>query len=954
MIINLTDIIDGALVSAIPAVSRMIARPFTGREPDGLEVAKWLDTYALTGNGPNLPGMAPETIAELRDVLFDEEVQAALQSLLAVRLTDSPETQATLAREAVRLALEGTNQSQDLAEILSNYYDDKICELVSKLEACDIPELQQIRNDAFNSRIVAILEAIERQVEALAHSGRDDDTDFLRRYRRHVRTRHGKLRPPDLRERRQIPVENIYVDTTVLPHERGAEVRAGLTVLGLAELTDRTVLLGDPGSGKTTAANVLAYRCVGENGGPIPFLVSLRDFAAKNPPERSVTGHIEHTLSTLYQCPAPPGLIDRLLVTGRALVIFDGLDELLETSDRSSVSERIEQFCVEYPLSPVLVTSRLVGYDEARLDIDQFTCFRLGEFEEKQVREYAHKWFALQKHGRTLDAAAFLEESASVPDLRSNPLLLSLMCILYRGEGSLPRDRAGVYERCAELLFRQWDEWRRIHPKIRAGHLFGSIIPQIAFWLFTNEDRRSAVAERQLINLCTSLLEKRGFEPVEEAREAAREFVEFCRGRMWVLSEAGTTGEGERLYAFTHRTFLEYFVASLLANRFGTPEELAHFLLTKIHDEPWQLIAKLAIQINARSNDHSEDRVFAYILQRSAKLDDECTVLTFLAEFLAECEPSPATVKNLTCAALRKWPYYHEPLGILIAGRMSNAQLIAEEMSVHVAALSRSNDNRSRIYGHCLALLPAFDHWVRSDLPKGARTFWTRWSMDNSRKYAAELMNASADDLWLRTAALYCGVISIDQALSMPGGLTALMNMKELEFAGVAIEPYPVYVYAGAFWGSGDSSEKILHQFRDIGRHLVATRSKIPWGNRTTAFSFPGGLCALPPVHNAPERKPFRTPLKINSEYLLRDIDETTFLGIAVIAFATAEITGSEPLMVPGDSPGDPIQERLLRSHLRKRWLLDSYHPLARLPVPPRFGMLGREWADNDLNILSR
>ena len=32
--------------------------------------------------------------------------------------------------------------------------------------------------------------------------------------------------------------------------------------------------------------------------------------------------------------------------------------------------------------------------------------------------------------------------ATSVRDLRSNPLLLSLMCILYRGEGSLPRNRA--------------------------------------------------------------------------------------------------------------------------------------------------------------------------------------------------------------------------------------------------------------------------------------------------------------------------------------------------------------------------------------------------------------------------------------------------------------------------------------------------------------------------------
>ena len=68
-------------------------------------------------------------------------------------------------------------------------------------------------------------------------------------------------------------------------------------------------------------------------------------------------------------------------------------------------------------------------------------------------------------------AKAFLAESASVPDLRFNPLLLSLMCILYRGSGSLPGDRASTYAKCAELLLRKWDEQRDLYQQLRADHL---------------------------------------------------------------------------------------------------------------------------------------------------------------------------------------------------------------------------------------------------------------------------------------------------------------------------------------------------------------------------------------------------------------------------------------------------------------------------------------------------
>ena len=121
----------------------------------------------------------------------------------------------------------------------------------------------------------------------------------------------------------------------------------------------------------------------------IPFLVTLRDYAAKDPPERSVFGHIEHALDTFYQCLHHLGLVNVLLLTGRAVVIFDGLDELLDTSRRRNVTTSVERFCAEYPLCPVLVTSRIVGYDQARFDDRQFTCYRLGGFGEDEVAEYA-------------------------------------------------------------------------------------------------------------------------------------------------------------------------------------------------------------------------------------------------------------------------------------------------------------------------------------------------------------------------------------------------------------------------------------------------------------------------------------------------------------------------------------------------------------------------------------
>ena len=532
--INIDDVVVGLLVDAIAATGRRfgsVPRALSARRrANDIALARWFDTYRLTEQRPVLPEVPASLAQQLTAILNGDDIQAALHELLAVRLTDAPETDAERVRVVFDMAL-GTASGEKVAfnAALFEYYDSQICELAGRLEGSQPALLQQIRDEALSARMIAILGAIERHTASLS-SARDlkSDAGFLARYQRHVADQHGKIEPPDFERRRRVPIADIYVPariTQVIEADEGRTLRE-LDLWQLAQEIDRAVLLGDPGGGKTTATNVLLHHFATNAGQVIPFLVILRDFAAKDPPERSVVRHIEHVLETFYQCPAPPGWVDRLLLTGRALVIFDGLDELLDTSRRADVTTRVERFCAEYPLAPVLVTSRLVGYDEARLDDRQFVRYRLDGFGESQVDEYARKWFA-QEEDITADQAqrwahAFLDESASVPDLRANPLLLSLMCILYRGEGSLPRNRDEVYEQCATLLFRKWDARRRIHSELRAGHLLAPVLRHLAWWLFTSDQARPAVTEVELIGETTAFLHGRGFESGERRGRRAR------------------------------------------------------------------------------------------------------------------------------------------------------------------------------------------------------------------------------------------------------------------------------------------------------------------------------------------------------------------------------------------------------------------------------------------------
>jgi hypothetical protein len=61
VVINIGDIADGALVNAIALLGRRISTALAkpcGRRAEDLEVARWFETYRLTGDAPDLPDLS--------------------------------------------------------------------------------------------------------------------------------------------------------------------------------------------------------------------------------------------------------------------------------------------------------------------------------------------------------------------------------------------------------------------------------------------------------------------------------------------------------------------------------------------------------------------------------------------------------------------------------------------------------------------------------------------------------------------------------------------------------------------------------------------------------------------------------------------------------------------------------------------------------------------------------
>lgn len=571
------------------------------------------------------------------------------------------------------------------------------CESVVATVRVSNPEtLVSLQNTALLKRLTTVLENIDRHSSSLSYTSSDEAAakrkEWLTTYGRLCEKDHGHIVPPDFDTSRKIPMSKLYVVPTI--STGGPNSYRDGTAMGFEAFRsgiDRTVLLGDPGGGKSTLSDYLASYWATSGEGIVPFHVTLREYA-KQPNELSVAGYIEQQLDAHYQHPAPAGLVEELLISGEAVVIFDGLDELIDTTKRRAVSAVVELFGIKYPLAAILVTSRRIGYDQARLDPDTYRVRVIAEFKPDDVRDYVHKWFASQEGYSEQEAerlaGSFIAQSESVTDLRTNPLMLALMCIIFRGENFIPRNRPAVYEKCSTLLFEKWDGHRAIEVPLEARAHVNAALMYVAHWMLSSGSGDIGVSYDKLVREMATYLRGRAFETEDAATRAAAEFVDFCKGRAWVFADAGTTADGEPLFTFTHRTFMEYFAAFHLTRIHDTPEKLARGLLPKVAAEEWDVVAQLAIQIEDKAVDRGSERALRVMIDEPRKrtLTGRTNVLSFVGRCASFSTLSPAFMRDFSelCLALM--------LDNLTADAEQEISIIGPWLSVMRAALGTHRD----------------------------------------------------------------------------------------------------------------------------------------------------------------------------------------------------------------------------------------------------------------------
>lgn len=376
------------------------------------------------------------------------------------------------------------------------------------------------------------------------------------------------------------------------------------------------VILGDPGSGKSTLLQHVLLQWAegsgkGNSAAPLPLLIELREFArfAKQKESDNFLGYLHEGTGVRWHLDAEA--LTTWLRAQHSLVLFDGLDEIFDLGQRKEITTAIHRFAHEFPLARVIVTSRVVGYQHQAWNDEGFRQFMLQDLDEEQIRTFLQRWHSaayedpVNGENKRLLLERAISDSSSIRQLAGNPLLLTMMAVLNRTQ-DLPRDRAELYEQCARLLLHQW----KIEVAFQTD-------PDLANASLDFKDKRGLLLRvaREMHSggrgLAGNLIDEETLEStlaagLNEIRvslpaRAARSLIDQLRGRNFMLCFMGGHS-----YAFVHRTFLEYFCAAEIRERFEkerslTLDQLKVDIYGHWRDETWhEVLCLLAGMISAK------------------------------------------------------------------------------------------------------------------------------------------------------------------------------------------------------------------------------------------------------------------------------------------------------------------------------------------------------------------
>ncbi|MFD9334743.1 NACHT domain-containing protein [Streptomyces sp. NPDC060028] len=430
---------------------------------------------------------------------------------------------------------------------------------------------------------------------------------FEERYAEYVARQHGRLRLFGLtvsRARQEWPLDLAYISLAVSGNLIREET--GLTGPGQAATVkteqalagvDRMLLRGQAGSGKSTLLQWLAVNAAARSFEPelsswntlVPFVLRMRSFSSSD----SLPRPEEFLRASRVPLTAPPGWAEDLMISGRALVLVDGVDEVPQRM-RALTEEWLRSLVSAFPEARYVVTTRPPAVPEDWLFSQGFTPCSLLPMEREDLSAFISRWHDAARSeadpGTDADEIGRYETALlkavrgrrDLTRLGTNPLMCALLCALNRDRRMyLPRARKELYEAGLDMLLVRRDTEREIADSIHSTRDEQIVLLQrLAYWMIRND--RLEVTRGEAVDLLHEWLAAM---PHVAVQGGADRMLQHLLIRSGLLREPakGTVD-------FVHRTFQDFLAAkaAVEARDFG-------LLVRHAHEDTWEDVVRMAV-----------------------------------------------------------------------------------------------------------------------------------------------------------------------------------------------------------------------------------------------------------------------------------------------------------------------------------------------------------------------
>lgn len=379
------------------------------------------------------------------------------------------------------------------------------------------------------------------------------------------------------------------------------------------EKYSRLLILGKPGSGKTTFLKHLAIRCISGDlyVERIPVFVTLKEFAeeAGQPSILEYLRQIFSSYGLASDLTVKTGIlqsfltwnktsVEQLLKNGRLLILLDGLDEV-RALDASRVLRQIRDFADRFAQNQIVLTCRIAAREYT---FEQFTEVEIADFDNEQIVSFTSKWF--NSKDNLVKAEQFVEElenNSRIRELATNPLLLTLLCSTFEESGSFPQNRSELYKEGLDILLKKWDAKRNIEREQVYKRLSlqrkEDLLSQIALNTFERGDYffKEKAIEREISDYIRNLPSANTApEDLQLDSEAVLKSIEAQHGLM--------VERAQKIYSFSHLTFHEFFAARALALKPNLQQSFGQ-LTRRLTERRWREVFLLTVGSLSNADD---------------------------------------------------------------------------------------------------------------------------------------------------------------------------------------------------------------------------------------------------------------------------------------------------------------------------------------------------------------